>query len=257
MNSDDNLRSLEKWGDPLEQAIVENEALLPVLVPYACIWARHLLVRRDKQHRYVKSEEWYEFGAHHYTALIRVENAYRSLRQIREACCTLRQQTDAKEALLDLHLAIASFWENLGCAIENLEKALQKIVRSGTLARQGAVERAFAKRSRLIHGLIVPVATNDQSIEFYVSHLEDEDDKKGWHQPKERTTEWVEQHHDDEWVAILAGLASAWESVNSQLPSAPQPENPISWFAETSPLDAGIRLAALSGTLPPTLDTDF
>lgn len=252
-NMDNNLQALVHWGDPIEREIIKDSELLSVVTPYAAIWAKHILSRRDNEHRYVTDDLWYRFGAHHYTALIRVHNARQSLAAIATATKVLAGNQDAVHQLLALHLAIASFWESLGSAIENLERALASVVPGAKVDRLGALGKAHRQRSRLIHGLVVPVGVDRGSVEFMVSHLEDEDDKKGWAKPEKHTTDWVFQHHESEWMAVRAALASEWWKIVSQLEDLVKPPVDVVYFANTLPKDVMYHAPALSGTyLPPT-----
>ena len=83
-------------GAPIEREIIKDGDLLTVAAPYAEIWAKHILSRRDKDHRFVMDDQWYRFGAHHYTALIRVHNARQSLTAIKQATAILSANVSAR-----------------------------------------------------------------------------------------------------------------------------------------------------------------
>ena len=67
-----------------------------------------------------------EFGGSHYTALIRVYQAFRKYQTILRCCRGLVTRANRKgKKLIEAHAA-AGFWEHIGSAIDNLGQCYEK-----------------------------------------------------------------------------------------------------------------------------------
>jgi len=88
MNEKNAVDLMARWGDTLERRIAQEYAeLAPVLNPYASVWAAHIAPRRDRHNPTCLSDpDWVSFCASHYTAIVRVFQAWEKLRTLRSCC---------------------------------------------------------------------------------------------------------------------------------------------------------------------------
>jgi len=242
MSDDPNLKLLKRAGDPFERLICQSvEALLPILLPYAQIWAQHIEPRREGDGSQIKAE-WMPFGGSHYTALIRLYHAYRAKESLLYLCkkieTTKNQKNEVEDyaVLLEIHAVCAAFWENLGSAIDNFchvwDDARRILV--GNAKNPGAngdepisgktisdikykhLNAAFARRTQYIHWRLVPKRLEDGKVQFNLRHYDDE--KTVW-LPETEEVRALDVQIQQVWGDVLNELSSAWWKLFSWLQS--------------------------------------
>ncbi len=241
MNGDPNLALLHDAGDPLEKLICQSvEPLFPVLSPYARVWAHHIYPRRIGDGSQIVAE-WMPFGGSHYTALIRLFEAYRSKKRLLSLCKKAEEvkgrnpTADDYALLLEIHAATAAFWENLGSAVDNFGHVWDDARRIllGNAKNPGATKGdepisyknisrdryplmnyAYDRRTQFIHSALVPKRFEDGQVIFNLRHYD------------AKTTEWLPDTEvieaiDDkvvkDWDVVIKELGVAWERLFSWL----------------------------------------
>lgn len=239
----DEFQLLKAYGDPLEKAIAaDHEGMEAVIYPYAGVWAEHVLSRRTDDHTDLKVPAWRPFACHHYTAVVRVYHAQQALREIRAAAGYMATHPHDWGALLRLHRELASFWENLGSAIDNLESACRQAPGVGwDPPRTEELKYAYDRRTQFVHSRLVPVSNVDGSIELNLSVFHTE--TTTWERARGKA-EWVDRFHDDKWTKVRAELANLWQALRSKL----APSRPSSWSPSASLKFTDIPFVAPSGT---------
>lgn len=240
--TDPNFDLLKKEGDPFEIIIsTASTSLGPVLSPYAAVWAKHIYPRREGDGSQIMAD-WMAFGGSHYTALIRLYHSYRFKEIILQLCKQAEQSKNCEATaedyslLLELHGACASFWENLGSAIDNFSHAWDDARRllvgnaktcgengdepiSGKTiseAKYPKLNYAFARRTQFIHWRLVPKRLEDGMIVFNLRHYDDE--KTIW-LPEEEQIEAIDRQVEKDWGEVINELSSAWQKLFSWLQS--------------------------------------
>ncbi len=242
MSEDPCLILLQEAGDPFEKLICQSAvALLPVLHPYAHVWAEHVEPRREGDGSQI-SAEWMPFGGSHYTALIRLYHACRAKESLLYLCKSIdgtkyRIPTAEDYAvLLEIQAVCAAFWENLGSAIDNFAHAWDDARRIlvGNAKNVGAngdepisgktisdvkyknLNQAFARRTQYIHWRLVPKRLEDGRVEFNLRHYDDE--KTVW-LPEIEEIKALDVQIQQVWNDVLNELSSAWWKLFSWLQS--------------------------------------
>lgn len=215
---------LRRVGDPIEKHIVQSvEHLSPVLYPYAGVWADHVLLRRRKGAPSFVEEEWMPFAGSHYTALIRCYHAWQKYGRILDCCATFATGDRSAGVLLDVHDAVAGFWEHIGSAIDNLALCFEDAPCIRIDREQGCkylqkryrfLNWAYDRRSQLIHSRLIPKGLDGGVLYFNVRLL----DSKGtdWATKYERQ-EIAEDFYKDQWRQFLAEMADAWQHLRNWL----------------------------------------
>lgn len=243
MNDDPDLQLLQEKGDPLEILISQHrDALFPVLSPYARVWSKHILNRREGDGSRLV-DLWMPFGSDHYTALIRLYHAFTAKELLLSQC---KQAEESKERnltagdyalLLQVHATCAAFWENLGSAVDNFAHVWDDARRIliGNAKNPGITEGdepisfkaispekypmlnyAYDRRTQFIHSALVPSRFEDGMIVFNLRHY----DRKAtdW-LPETEVIESVDVRVTNDWNAVLEELGQAWERLFSWLQS--------------------------------------
>jgi hypothetical protein len=223
VTSDEYIQHLAKKGDPLERAIVlSRDALHQAVDPYASIWADHIEPRRLKDNPTKVEPAWMDFAGSHYTALVRVYQAYMKLEEINSTIGEMMAGDERVITLIKLHDLTAGFWEHIGACIDNLaacwtdapplrvKHAKEKIVAPDG----GPLDWMYDRRSQFIHSRIVPKGVVDGIPFFNLRHF----DKK--------STEWDSAYFKEElvedayprwWGEFLGLIAGEWEKLRSRL----------------------------------------
>ena len=229
---------LTQSGDPLERAIIRlaGEELQSVLDPYAQIWAKYVVPDRITTGEFVGAVSL-EFAASHYTALVRLYNAWGFREAISQTCAESTPEDDGA-LLLKLQASTAAFWWSLGATVDNLGKALEEFPGSPLKERDAGVRHLsneieyvrylYGRRTQLIHSRIIPIGT----VKGYpVSDSRYLDGPHRMALPGE--TNWkrdfnspqdLDRFYDDRWKEALKELASAWWKVKSSLDGIKPPK---------------------------------
>ena len=229
--ADDTIPVLAKYGDPLEQEICRHvDQLRIVLQPYSEVWFNHVVVRRVDDNSQVE-EAWMNFAGSHYSAILRVFHAYRSLCTLNDYALREVTADDVGKFLLDVHREWASFWENIGSAIDNLALAFQDSVppvlkddaRDVLTGKYADIGYAYDRRTQFIHSRIVPAYSHDGLLTFRVRT---EERKQRQLEPKE--SNWGLPYDGElaigdilpkEWDRFLLAMKDAWCWLVSELRS--------------------------------------
>jgi hypothetical protein len=286
---DSNLDKLEAKGDPLERLIChEFSSLDKILLPYSKIWANHVYPRRVGDGALL-TEPWQGFGGCHYTALVRLHHALIAKNKILKLTETEAKENDVA-LVLAVHAACATFWDNLGAAIDNFvhakveaKKALgigvekrqekqkcptcgaektEEKVAARTLSDKGNPKLfyAFERRHQFIHSILVPQQIKDGMIVFNLRHYDD------------AATDWVKneivfQNIDTQieldWSEVLSEFGDSWEKFYSwlhdqdkEMAAAKAPKQPVVASKEVSH-DVGSYGGLVKAPLSGTLNTPF
>jgi hypothetical protein len=157
---------LNQVGDPIERHITQYaEHVSNVLFPYAGIWVDHILVRRKPGDPSFVGDDWMLFAGSHYTALIRVFQAFGKHREILRCCDAFGQGNTDPGLLLKVHDAVAGFWEHIGSAIDNLALCFEDApcisMREGDgrkhiQQRYPVLGQDYNRRTQFIHSRLIP-----------------------------------------------------------------------------------------------------
>lgn len=232
---------LYERGDPLEMLICRDiEALYPVLLPYARVWSKHIYPRRVADGSLVE-DQWMPFGGNHYTALVRLHHAYYAYTRLQEVFERVAEafggghSLDDYRSLLDAHFLTGAFWENVGAAIDNLDRAWQEAINlltpNSKLAKEdngqspsihNSVVRnqekrladAYTRRTQAIHHMLVPKNLEDGVIVFNPQYY---DGATGsWITDTAKKTP-LELNLRKMWAELVPAFARAWEKLSSWL----------------------------------------
>lgn len=227
MSKLDPVNVLRSFGDLLERAIVGEAIghLDPILQPYAKVWLDHVVARRIPGDSSRIQPEWMRFAGSHYTVLIRIYNAWKHLSGLRDACVDEADSMDAT-LLLQIQDFTASFWWNIGSAIDNFAHCLAEFPFEQYKAMGKeyfcADERFkdfiyfYDRRTQFIHNRLVPVGIDQGMVVFNFHHLDSEDGEAGnvpkftdWDQPLKRK-ELIVDFYERKWDVLLKALSGAW-----------------------------------------------
>ncbi|MBL8823390.1 MAG: hypothetical protein JNJ77_12430 [Planctomycetia bacterium] len=234
MNYQGNANLLFRWGDTLERAILAEadsdpqlkSSLLQVVDVYADLWARHILPRRnpidltrlDNLH-----SDWTSFAASHYTAFIKFHLTCCKVRTISQCGTDAQQGSINAELLLDLHDAIASFWQHCGAVIDNLAQCFDNCPVFNYKPGQGMqairsdyplLDFAYNRRTQSIHFSIVPIGFDDGMLIFNKNDYAT--CETSWIS-KPANSELVDNYIESKWSDIVFQLFSVWKRLQSQL----------------------------------------
>ncbi len=224
------LELLVAEGDNLERGIVQNHSaeLLPIIDPYAEIWAKYVLPNRNATGESV-TEPWLLFASSHYSALVRFQNAALFKMQIDQTCC---EKCEGKQ-LLELQAYTAAFWWSLGAVVDNLGQAIEKFPGVDLSAIADDVNHAvqssgknyicgrvpslgflYDRRTQHIHSRVIPIGSIGDHPYFdkrYVDGTRRENLAKD--------TRWQEVYkdphdlakvYDERWQEALKEIMNAW-----------------------------------------------
>lgn len=255
--ADDRILDLEKYGDPLEQEICRHvDQLRVVLQPYTEVWFNHIVVRRIKDNSCVE-EAWMNFAGSHYSAILRVFHAYRSLNVLNNYALREVTKDDLGVFLLDVHREWASFWENIGSAIDNLALAFQDSIppmikddaRDVLTDKYEDLGYAYDRRTQFIHSRIVPASSRDGLLTFRVrttdrTHRHLEPKETNWDLPYDKELA-IGDVLPEEWNKFLVAMSNAWYWLVSELRSKDQsrPKAVEKSFPNRSPAESQRTLA--------------
>ena len=226
MNQNEKFELLRQQGDPIERRIcLEQEALSAVIFSYANAWADFVYPNRQGDGSTV-TLKWMPFAGSHYSALVRLFQAYRAKLHLGEMSSQLASGIRDADLLIEAHAATAAFWENLGSCIDNLALAFED---TGLIERLGdavdervegsggrkqlklrypKVAEAYDRRTQFIHSRLVPQKIQDGALVFNVRLLQ----TKETYWPSEHgiEDEFVEDFHDQFWLEFLVELGDVW-----------------------------------------------
>ncbi len=219
---------LGRHGDPLEREIVRTaaDALVTVIEPYSTVWATHVFQRRLPDAGYSRvPAEWMDFAGSHYTALIRLYHAFKALSSLKRAC-EVELTADIGARLLEIHELTASYWWNIGAAIDTLGSAFSDAPCTKLKKGSGSkwlkinfpdLATSYDRRTQFIHSRIVPISVDGGMPVFCFQQLKS-DENDGGDQPK--YTPWdvqfagrhelVGDFYDTHWPKFLSAARDAW-----------------------------------------------
>jgi|GEM_PF-3218369 len=221
-------------GDPLEQYIASqaSENLPDILSPYSEVWAEHVYVRRIPDNPSRVPPEWMDFAGSHYTALIRIHQAFRYVEQLKSVCESEFTYEDG-EKFLDLHSYAAAFWWNIGSAIDNLGAAFSDApctnLKKGCGSRwlrdeYPKLSEGYDRRTQFVHSRVVPIKLNGGmpvfGFRFLGRDLEDNDSLPkytDWEMEYQGRDKLIEDFYDDSWLDIRSEFSAAWQHLNRWL----------------------------------------
>ena len=240
---DANLDKLEAEGDPMEKLICQELPFLDkVLLPYARIWANHIYPRRVGDGAFL-TEAWQRFGGCHYTALVRLHHALVAKNRIIKLTENEVKENDVG-LVLAVHSACATFWDNLGAAIDNFahareearkalgigvekrklkqecttcgsEKTGEKFsARTLSNKENPKLSYAFERRHQFIHSILVPQQIKDGMIVFNLRHYDDA--ATNWEKDS-IVFQNIDTQIESDWSEVLAEFGDSWAKFHSWL----------------------------------------
>jgi hypothetical protein len=266
------IEQLERYGDPLEKGIltIAFDEFCGLLEPYAGIWSRYIVAHRIGDGSHVNDRRM-NFASSHYSALIRIHNAWGALQRIRDLTAECISDSDGA-ALLNLQASTASFWWALGSAVDNLGQAVEAFPGS-TLTGQDAGKKFLAgkveylgylydRRTQQVHSRIVPIGAAEGCSAFDYRYMD-----RGHRSALPKHTEWtqdfnspkdLEHFYDERWHEAKRELSRAWWAVTQFLdeisgqPLARQQQESPSWqTANLLPALTSVPASGWVGPRPP------
>lgn len=239
-----NLETLKQAGDPLEREIAVSAEieLKCILQPYSDIWVKHVRSRLDPNDTSRVASTWMNFSGRHYSALIRLFNAWDTLQQMKEMSQNSALESEGR-ALLKWHNLVGSFWWNVSAAADNLQKTVKDAdcLKSGMPSLDDKwftdkageyvfIHNAYQNRSQLIHGQVVPVWIDGEMpcTQGYFLTNSAEAEKKTWAETLPQIPKLIDDLHQEQWPGILGDFCAAWNKLKGWLEKydkAPKPKD--------------------------------